>query len=306
MWGYLLKRFLETVPVILLTVTLAFFLLRLAPGNPFESEKGISEQVRAALDEQYGFDQPLHWQYLTYMGDVFFRLDLGPSLKYQGWRVSELIASKAVISLELGAYALVIALAVGLCAGVLAAWRPHTLTDRAPMAVALLGISLPAFVLGPLFIWLFALKWELFNVSGWFLPRDRILPAITLGIVYSAIIARLARTSMMEVRHQDYMRTAKAKGLSEVRVYLVHGLRNGLTPVVSYLGPAMAGLITGSFAVETIFNIPGLGRFFVASALNRDDFMVIGTVLFFAVTLILFNLFVDIALVVLNPRRQFD
>lgn len=305
MFTTILRRFLETIPVMFIIVTLAFFMMRLAPGNPFESEKGLTPEVRAAMDAQYGLDKPLLVQYLNYWKGLL-QLDLGPSYQYQGWRVSELIGDKIVVSLELGMYALLIALGIGITAGLLAAWKPNTFSDYIPMGFAMTGICLPAFVLGPLFVLVFALKLNWFNVSGWFLAQDRILPAFTLGIVYAATIARLTRGSMVEVRNQDFMRTAAAKGLPEWRVYVVHGLRNGLSPVVSYLGPLVAHLITGSFVIETIFNIPGLGRFFVSSALNRDDTMVLGTVIFFALLLIALNLVVDLILVWLDPRRKLE
>lgn len=291
--------------MLFLVVTFAFFMVRLAPGGPFDREQDMPPQVRAALESHYGLDQPLAIQYLNYLGNLL-RGDLGPSYKYPGWSVNELIAQKFPVSLELGLLALVIALIVGVGLGAMAAVRPGTRWDHVPMGIAMTGICLPTFVLGPLLLLVFALHLEWFNVMGWRLAGDRVLPSLTLGLFFAAYLARLTRTSMMDVRSQDYMRTARAKGLSEVRVYCLHGLRNGLTPVLSYLGPVMAGLLSGSFVVEAIFNIPGLGKFFVQSALDNDYTMVLGVVVFYAFLLVLFNLLSDILLVLINPRRTFQ
>ncbi len=303
MLTFVLRRFLETLLVLFLIVTATFFMVRLVPGGPFDREKDIPEVTRQQLEAYYGLDKPLPVQYVNYLGNLL-QGDLGTTFKYQGWTVNEIIARKLPVSVELGALAMGIALVLGIGAGVLAAWRPGTATDSAPMSLAMIGICLPTFVLGPLLILVFGLKLHLVNVMGWALPQDRILPALTLGLFYAAYIARLTRSSMLEIRSEDYMRTARAKGLSEARVYLLHGLRNGLSPVVSYLGPALAGLISGSFVVETIFNIPGLGRFFVQAALDNDYTMVLGCVLFYAGLIIVFNLISDILLVWLNPRRK--
>jgi oligopeptide transport system permease protein len=303
MLTFVLRRFLEALLVLFLIVTATFFMVRLVPGGPFDREKDIPEVTRQQLEAYYGLDKPLPVQYLNYLGRLV-QGDLGTTFKYPGWTVNEIIARKLPVSVELGALAMGIALVLGIGAGVLAAWRPGSATDTFPMSVAMLGICLPTFVLGPLLILVFGLKLHLVNVMGWNLPQDRILPALTLGLFYAAYIARLTRSSMLEIRGEDYMRTARAKGLPEARVYLLHGLRNGLSPVVSYLGPALAGLITGSFVVETIFNIPGLGRFFVQAALDNDYTMVLGCVLFYAALIIVFNLISDILLVWLNPRRK--
>ncbi|MBC2594806.1 ABC transporter permease [Ruficoccus amylovorans] len=303
MLTFVLRRFIEALLVLFLIVTATFFMVRLVPGGPFDGEKELPEVTRQQLESYYGLDKPLPVQYARYLGNLL-RGDLGTTFKYQGWTVNEIIARKLPVSFELGALAMGIALVLGIGSGVLAAWRPRTATDTLPMSLAMLGICLPTFVLGPMLILVFGLKLHLVNVMGWNLPQDRILPALTLGLFYAAYIARLTRSSMLEIRGEDYMRTARAKGLSEARVYLLHGLRNGLSPVVSYLGPALAGLISGSFVVETIFNIPGLGRFFVQAALDNDYFMVLGCVLFYAALIILFNLISDILLVWLNPRRK--
>lgn len=303
MLRFALKRLLEAVPVVFVIITITFFMVRLAPGGPFDGERDMPEQVREALDARYGLDQPLFRQYLNFLKGLA-QGDLGPSFKYPGWSVNELIAQKIPVSLELGAWALLFAVALGILTGTLAAARPHTASDYGPMTLAMLGICVPSFVIGPLLILGFALELPWFNVSGWQFPRDRVLPALTLGLFYAACISRLTRGSMLEIRNQDYMRTALAKGLPTWRVYLIHGLRNGILPVVSYLGPAAAGLISGSFVVETIFHIPGLGRFFVSSAINRDYTLVMGTVILYATLIIVFNLVSDLIQARLDPRRQ--
>jgi len=306
MLGFILKRLLESIPVLLAVMLLTFLMVRLTPGGPFDDEREMPEATRAALNEHYGLDAPLAVQFGNYLKRLVLEGSLGPSYSYPNWPVTKIIAQKAPVSLELGFYALGIALLLGVGIGCVAAIRPNTASDYLPMSLAMVGICLPTFVLGPVLLLIFAVDLEFFNVSGWTTLGDRFLPALTLGLFYAAYIARLTRGSMMEVRSQDYMRTAAAKGLAFPRIYFVHGLRNALPAVVSYLGPALAGLISGSFVVETIFNIPGLGRFFIHSALDKDYTMVMGCVLFYAALLVLFNLLADVLLVLLNPRLKFD
>lgn len=300
-----LRRFLEALPLLFVIVTATFFLIHLTPGGPFDDEKVVPPEVTMALNAHYGLDDPLLKQYLRYLGNLI-RGDLGPSFKYPGWDVSELILAKIPVSIELGLYSLFIAVLVGIFSGVLASLKPNSVSDYLMMGGAMIGICLPTFVLGPLLVLVFALHLEWLNVSGWFMLRDKILPSLTLGLFYAAYIARLTRGSMLEVRNEEYIRTARAKGLSEWKVILYHGLRNGILPVVNFLGPAAAGLISGSFVVETIFHIPGLGRFFVNAAFNRDYTMIMGTVLFYATLLIFINLLVDIIQIYLNPRVKID
>ena len=302
---FILHRLLGTVPVLLIIVTVTFFMTRLAPGNPFSGERNLPPEIQQALDAHYGFDKPLFTQYLVYLGHLA-RGDLGPSTKYEGYTVNEIIATAFPVSLELGCYALAIALTLGLVAGILAAWRRNTATDYAAMGFAMAGICVPTFVMGPLLVLLFGLTLGWFNASGWDTPRDRVLPALTLGLYYAAYVARLARGGMLEMLSQDFIRTARAKGASGPRILFRHALKGGLLPVVSFLGPAAAGLISGSFVMETIFQIPGLGKHFITSAFNRDYTMVLGTVFFYATLIILLNLLVDIAQVWLNPKLRFD
>ena len=302
---FILHRLLGTVPVLLIIVTVTFFLTRLAPGTPFSGERNLPPEIQRALDAHYGFDKPLLTQYLVYLGHLA-RGDLGPSTKYEGYTVNEIIATAFPVSLELGCYALAVALTIGLVVGILAAWRRNTATDYAAMGLAMAGICVPTFVMGPLLVLLFGLTLGWFNASGWDTPRDRVLPALTLGLYYAAYVARLARGGMLEMLSQDFIRTARAKGAGGARILFRHALKGGLLPVVSFLGPAAAGLISGSFVMETIFQIPGLGKHFITSAFNRDYTMVLGTVFFYATLIILLNLLVDIVQVWLNPKLRFD
>jgi oligopeptide transport system permease protein len=210
------------------------------------------------------------------------------------------------VSIELGFYAFLLALLFGVTLGTISAIRPNSSLDHIPMSLSLLGICMPSFVIGPILLLVFSLKLHWFNVQGWQFTADKVLPTLTLSLFYTAFIARLTRSSLIETLNQDYIRTAIAKGLTPFRVIFVHALRNGISPVISYLGPALAGLISGSFVVETIFQIPGLGRFFVLSAINRDVSLTIGVVLFYAILILLFNLLVDILLVIINPKRSFN
>ena len=305
MLRFIAKRFLETIPVLLIVATITFFLMKAAPGGPFDTEKATTPEIKAQLEAQYGLNKPVFQQYLDYMGQLL-RGDLGPSFKYSGWSVAELLAGAFPVSLELGCYALAFALTLGLIAGIIASLRPNSLNDYIPMGLATLGICLPAFVTGPLLILVFAILLGWYNTSGWDFPSDRVLPSITLGLYYTAYLARLTRAGMLEILNQDFIRTARAKGATEWRVVWKHSLRGGLLSVVSFLGPAISGLVTGSLVVETIFQIPGLGRFFVMAGFNRDYTMVMGTVLFYAVLIVVLNLLVDIIQVWLNPKLRFE
>jgi oligopeptide transport system permease protein len=293
------------LPVLFVAVTITFFLVRLAPGGPFTAERNFTEESIRRLNEFYGLSDPIMVQYFHYIGNAL-RGDLGPSLKYPNRTVNEIIAETFPVSLELGCYGLLFALALGLLAGVLAALRPNTALDHSVMGFAMTGICIPSFVLGLLLVFALALKLPLFNAVGWQTAGDRVLPSITLGAAYAAYLARLTRGSMLEVLTQDYIRTAHAKGLSRLRVLTHHALRNALPPVVSFLGPAVAGLISGSFVVETIFHIPGMGKMFVAAAFNRDYSLILGLVVFYAVLVVMFNTVVDILLGWLDPRIRLE
>jgi oligopeptide transport system permease protein len=302
---FIARRLLETVPVLLIIVTATFFMIRFVPGGPFTSEKAVAPEVLRNLQRAYHLDQPLWQQYTTYLGRVL-RGDLGPSFKYPNRTVNEIIADKLPVSLELGGLALLVALCLGLPLGVLAAARRNTWLDYVASTLALGGVCVPTFVLGPILVLLFAIHLHWFNASGWYGPADRLLPALTLGCVYAAYIARLTRGGMLEVLGQDYIRTARAKGATELQIVLRHALRGGILPVVAFLGPATAGILSGSFVIETIFQVPGLGREFVNSAFNRDYTVILGTVLLYAAMIVFFNLLVDVVQVWLNPRLKFE
>ena len=305
MLRFIFQRILQAIPVLLTIVTAAFLMIRAAPGGPFAKEKKVPPEILQQLEAHYGLNKPLYRQYLDYLGHLI-QGDLGPSYKYSNWSVNELIGAAFPVSLELGCWSLMVALMIGLPAGLIAATRPNSVRDYVPMSLSMLGICLPTFVLGPLLIGVFALWLGWYNSSGWDFPQDRVLPSLTLGIFYAAYVARLTRGGMLEILNQDFIRTARAKGASPSRVLWRHALRGGLVPVVSFLGPAIAGLITGSFVVETVFDIPGLGRFFVTSAFNRDYTMVMGTVLFYGMLIVFMNLLVDIVQVWLNPKLRFE
>lgn len=304
MRAYVIRRLLELIPTALIIVLGSFALVRLAPGSPFSSEKEIPAEVRRQLDAKYGFDKPLPEQFVRYLGNLL-RGDLGPSTKYPQRSVNEIIADGFPVSLTLAGVALVWSLLVGITAGIIGAVRQNTIQDHAAMAAALIGISIPSFVLGPLLVLLFSLRLHLLPPAGWGDLRHVILPGITLGTIYAASIARLTRGGMLEVVRSDFIRTARAKGLSEQLVIWRHMLRGGLLPVVSYLGPAIASMLTGSVVVEKIFNVPGIGPYFVDAAFNRDYFLVMGIVVLYAFFLLLLNLVVDVVYGLLDPRIEY-
>lgn len=305
MFKFIAKRLLQSLLVLYVIITVTFFMVRFAPGDPFSAERNMQENIRERLMQHYGLDQPLHIQYFRYLGNLM-RGDLGPSFVQTTRNVNQIIAATFPVSIELGAWALLIALGLGIPAGIVAAVYRNTALDYVPMSAAMIGICLPTFVLGPSLALIFGVWLDWFNVSGWFEPRDRVLPALTIGMVYAAVIARITRGGMLEVLSQDYIRTAQSKGVPYHRILLVHTLKGGLLPVVSYMGPALAGIISGSFVVETIFQIPGLGTEFVRSAFNRDYTLVLGTVIVYAALITTTNLLVDIVQVILNPRLKFE
>lgn len=297
-------RLLQAIPVLLGVITVTFILIHSAPGGPFSADKAVPPEVLIALEEKYDLNLPLWQQYFGYIRDLISG-DFGPSFKYPGRNVSELIASAFPTTAELALYSMIVAIVIGLFAGVVAAMRPNSVQDYAPMSLAMIGICMPSFLLGPLLVLIFGIYLEWLPISGWnSLPGDKILPAITLGTGYAAYIARLTRGGMLDILSQDYIRTARAKGLSEIVIVCKHGLRGGLIPVVAFLGPAFAGMLGGSFVVETIFNIPGLGRFYVQAAFNRDYTMILGTTIFFAALIVSFNLISDILAMWMNPKLR--
>lgn len=305
MLRFITSRFLQSLLALFLVITATFFMIRFVPGGPFTAEKAVTPEILRNLEKHYGLDQPLWRQYLDYLGSLA-RGDLGPSFKYPNRTVNEIVADKLPVSLELGALSLLLALALGITLGTIAAARRNSWLDYTASAFGMIGISIPTFVVGPLLVLFFAIHLGWFNASGWYGPIDRVLPSIVLGLAYAAPISRLTRAGLLDILHQDFIRTARAKGASEWRVLTRHALRGGLLPVVSYLGPAIAGILTGSFVIETIFQIPGIGREFVNSAFNRDYTLVLGTVILYAALLMFLNLLVDILQAWMNPRVRLE
>ena len=304
MFELILRRLGTALPVLLAVITLTFLMVHSAPGGPFDAEKAVTPEVLAKLNSKYNLDAPLWEQYSDYLLGVI-QGDFGPSFRYPSRSVTELIMTGLPITFELAVYAIIFALLLGVSAGILGALKPNTAYDYVPMTTAMLGICVPSIILGPSLILTFGIWLEWLPVGGWGdIPGDKILPTVTLGTAYAAYCARLTRGGMLEVLNQDFIRTARAKGLSEFRVVIVHALRGGLTPVIAFLGPAMAGLLAGSFVVETIFGIPGLGRFYVEAAFNRDYTMILGSSIFFSCLIISFNLLSDVIAASINPKLR--
>lgn len=308
MLRFIVRRLLVTIPTILVVISITWVLIKLAPGNFYSGEKALSPTVEKTIREKYGLDKPWYQQYGKTMWTIIRHLDFGTSLKYEGQSVNTIIARSLPVSASVGILAYLLALVVGITAGSIAALKQNSKWDYASMAVAMLGISVPNFVLGPILVLIFSLGLYWLPPSRWegFPSRNLILPVLTLSALYMAYIARLTRAGMLEVLRSDYIRTARAKGLSERDVVLKHALRGGLMPVVSYTGPALAFLLTGTVVVERIFALPGLGNYFIQASLNRDEPLIIGIVAFIAITLLLMNLLVDIAYAFLDPRVRYQ
>jgi oligopeptide transport system permease protein len=305
MLRFITSRLLQSALALYIIITATFFMVRFVPGGPFTTERAVPKEILRNLEAHYGLNQPLYRQYFDYVGSLLHG-DFGPSFKYSNRTVNEILGEKLPVSIELGLWSLGVALALGLSLGVVAAIRRNTWIDYLASAIGMIGLSVPSFVIGPLCVLVLAIHLGWVSASGWYSPTDRILPALVLGLAYAAPISRLARGGMLEVLNQDYIRTARAKGASELRVVFKHALRGGLLPVVSYLGPAIAGILTGSFVIETIFQIPGLGREFVTSAFNRDYTLVLGTVILYAALLIALNLLADIAQAWMDPKVRLE
>jgi len=303
---YTLKRLAGALPTLLVLLTVTFFLMRVAPGGPFDTEKALPPEIQANLDRKYHLDEPLVQQYGRYLLDLA-RGDLGPSFQYRDYTVNELVATGFPVSLRLGGSAILLAFLVGGLLGTIAALRQNSATDYAVMATAMTGISIPNFVMAPLLVLVFAVFLKWLPAGGWNdgAVQNTVLPIIALALPQIAYVARLMRGSMIEVLRGDAIRTARAKGLPEHRVILRHALKPALLPVISYLGPATAAIITGSVVIEQIFGIPGLGRYFVQGALNRDYTLVMGVVVFYGVLIILFNFLVDLIYALLDPKIRY-
>jgi oligopeptide transport system permease protein len=299
-------RLLGLVPTLLILITIAFFLIRMAPGGPFDGEKVLPPEIRANLDANYHLDEPLLQQYFRYLGQIITG-DFGPSFQYKDWTVNELIAQGFPVSATIGGLAMLVAFVLGTLIGTLAALRQNSAVDYSVMGVAMLGISIPNFVVAPLFILVVAVYAGWLPAGGWDWSWQRmVLPVITLALPVIAYIARLTRGSMIEVLHSNYIRTARAKGLPEFLVIRRHALKPAILPVISYMGPATAALITGSVVIERIYSIPGLGSYFVQGALNRDYTLVMGVVVFYGVVIVVLNFIVDLLYAWLNPRIRYD
>jgi oligopeptide transport system permease protein len=301
MLNFALKRLLATVPTLLVLVTLVFFLLRAAPGGPFDDERALPPEVQAQVAAAYHLDEPLWQQFGRYLG-ALAQGDLGPSFQYPGRSVNELIGAGFPVSLQLGLAAMLLALPLGCGLGIVAALRRGTLADHGLMTLAMTGLSIPNFVVAPLLVLAFALALGWLPAGGWDDWRSAVLPVVALALPQVAVLARLTRGSMVEVLAQNYIRTARAKGLPQRWIVVRHALKPALMPVLSYLGPALAQIVTGSVVVEQVFSIPGLGRHFVQGALNRDYTVVMGVVLFYGALIVLLNLAVDLLYGALDPR----
>ncbi len=299
------RRLLLAIPTLFIVVSLTFLLMRLAPGNPFSNERKIPPEILAELEKQYNLNGSVSSQYFRYMGKVV-RGDLSISTQYRNRTVNDILAQALPVSMLLGGLAFLLALFAGIPLGAFAAVRHNRAADRVAMLVALLGLSVPSFVLAPLLVMLFAVKWHWLPVAGWGSPDQIILPAICLAIPFAAAIARLTRGSLLDVLKLDFIRTARAKGLPEDAVLYRHALKSAILPLISYCGPALAGILTGSLVIETLFDIPGIGRFFVNSVLNRDPMMSAGVVLVFSAFLLFMNLVSDVLICLLDRRVKIE
>lgn len=305
MLSFILRRLLIIIPMALLVVTLTWGLIRIAPGNFYSSEKKLPPAIEENIRKKYGLDKPWYQQYGIMIFNVV-KLDFGNSLKYQGQSVNEIIGRHLPYSATIGILAYLLALVVGLSAGIIAALKQNSIWDYGSMALAMLGLSVPNFVFGPILVLFFALGLYWFPPARWGGLGNIVLPVITLSAIYAAYIARLTRAGMLEVMRSDYIRTARAKGLDEKTVLIKHALRGGIIPVVSFTGPALAGLLAGTVVVERVFAIPGLGNIFIQSVLNRDEPLTLGIVAFLSILIMIFNLAVDISYGFLDPRIRYE
>lgn len=303
---FIFKRLLEAIPTLLVLITVSFFLMRFAPGNPFSSDRPLPPEVMANIEAKYGFDKPVLEQYFTYLGNIL-QGDFGPSFKYKDFTVNELISNALPVSAKIGAMAFVFALFMGVSVGTIAAMRQNTWLDYSIMSTAMAGVVMPSFILAPVLIYVFSIKFGWLPAGGW---KDGsmqyvILPMIGMSLLYVATFARITRGSMIETLNSNFIRTAKAKGLGYPRIIIKHALKPALLPVVSYMGPAFVGIITGSVVIETIFGLPGIGKLFVNAAFNRDYSLVLGVTILIGTLTILFNTIVDIVLAAIDPKIRY-
>jgi oligopeptide transport system permease protein len=306
MFRFIVRRLIVTVPMVLIVITLTWALIRLAPGNFYASERKLPPAIEKNIKAKYGLDQPWYVQYGRVMSNIL-RLDFGNSLRYENETVNEVLRRTVPVSAAIGACAYLLALVVGIALGTIAALKQNSKIDYGAMTLTMLGISFPNFVLGPILVLVFALSLYWLPPARWngFPSRNLILPVLTLSAIYMAYIARLTRAGMLEVLRSDYIRTARAKGLTETQVVLRHAMRGGLLPVVSFTGPALALLISGTVVVERIFAMPGLGNYFINANLNRDEPLILGIVAFTSMAVLIFNLLVDVAYAFIDPRIRY-
>ena len=307
MLSYILRRLVTVVPTLFVVITVAFFMMRLAPGGPFDSDRALPPEIEKNIKASYDLDKPLVQQYLIYLGRVL-KGDFGPSLKIRDFSVNELILEGAPASMQLGLSAIVLAVVFGVSLGTVAALRQNSGIDFSVMSISMIGIAIPNFVMAPLLSLVIGVYLDLLPTSGWGSGafQYKILPVIALALPQIAYVARLTRGSMVEVLNSNFVRTARAKGLRERLVVVRHSLKAGMMPVVSYLGPATAAVMTGSVVIETIFGVPGIGTYFVNAALNRDYPLVMGVIIVYAVLIMLLNLAVDLAYAVLDPKVRYS
>jgi oligopeptide transport system permease protein len=305
MISFIIRRILWAIPVLWVVATLTFIIMHIVPGGPFDKEKKLPPEIKANVEAKYHLDQPISRQYLLYLRGLL-RGDLGPSYKYLGRTVKDVVADTFPVSMQLGLFALLIAFVLGLIAGMISSWTAHSFWDRGAMFLATAGVSTPNFVLGVFLVYIFSYQYQIFPPALWEDLRHAVLPALTLGLGPAAYIARLSRASILETNQQDYVRTARAKGLQEGTILFRHILRNAITPVVTILGPLTAALVTGSFVVEFIFSVPGMGKFFITAVTNRDYPLIMGVTLIYALLIVIANLIVDILYTWIDPRVKLE
>ncbi len=306
MLKFILRRILEAIPTMLVLITVSFFLMRFAPGSPFSSERTLPPQVMANINAKYGLDKPVFDQYTTYLTNVL-QGDFGPSFKYKDFTVNELVGDALPVSAKIGAFAFIFAVVFGVSVGTLAALRQNTWMDYTVMSTAMLGVVIPSFVLAPSLIYLFSINLDWFPAGGWFdgSLKYMVLPVLGMSMLYVATFARITRGSMIETMNSNFIRTARSKGLGYSYIVIHHALKPAMLPVVSYMGPAFVGIITGSVVIETIFGLPGIGKLFVNAAFNRDYSLVMGVTILIGFLFILFNAIVDILLAYIDPKIRY-
>lgn len=300
----LISRFMQGLLTLFVLITLTFFLVRAMPGSPYTEEKAIPKHTLERMKSYTGLDKPVPVQYARYLNNLIIHQNLGDLIKKDGVKVSEIIRDSFPVSLTLGLLSMAVALMIGIPAGVIAAVRKNTKIDFACLSFAMVGICLPSFVIGPLLAVFASMQIDAINVAGWSSSTDWILPTVTLGMINAAYLARLARGGMLDILSQDYIRTAKAKGVPGHKIVIRHALRGGLIPAIAFIGPAFASMISGSFVIETIFQVPGMGQHFVNAVTDREFFLIQGLVLFYGFLIVAANLLADLAQIALNPRLR--